>query len=209
MNKRNCIHRDIKSDNILLNHKGEVKVADFGFAVQMEVFTDKRETVVGTPYWMAPVYILFFFSTFILLSFINILNSKCLQEIINGGGYSANVDVWSVGIVLYEMAEGDPPYIDFPPLKVSHHLYDYYSSFQFVCLLSHSIQALLLISSKGAPKLTNESYWSSEMMNFFNLCLTYNEEERPTAREVLKLEESFLSFAGGNEVIFFSFLHFM
>jgi hypothetical protein len=63
------------------------------------------------------------------------------------------------------------------------------------------VQALLLISSKGAPKLSHESYWSEEMMNFFNLCLTYDEGQRPTALEILtREEESFLHFAGNNDV---------
>lgn len=92
MHRDHRMHRDIKSDNVLVDLKGHVKLADFGFAVNLTEENKKRRSVVGTPYWMAP-------------------------ELIRGLDYDAKIDVWSLGITAIEMAEGDPPLIDEKPFR--------------------------------------------------------------------------------------------
>lgn len=92
MHRNHRLHRDIKSDNVLVDFEGRVKLADFGFAVGLTAEEDKRKSVVGTPYWMAP-------------------------ELIRGLEYDFKVDVWSLGITAIEMAEGEPPLIDEAPLR--------------------------------------------------------------------------------------------
>eukprot|EP01097_Dermamoeba_algensis_P001131 TRINITY_DN1424_c0_g1_i3.p1 TRINITY_DN1424_c0_g1~~TRINITY_DN1424_c0_g1_i3.p1 ORF type:complete len:343 (-),score=86.30 TRINITY_DN1424_c0_g1_i3:176-1204(-) len=132
------IHRDIKSDNILLSDGGDVKLADFGYAAQLTQQKQKRNTIVGTPYWMAP-------------------------ELIRGQAYDTKVDIWSLGIMGMEMAEGEPPYMEFPPLR-----------------------ALFLISTKGIPPLKEENKWSSEFREFLAKCLEKDPEKRPSATDMLQ-----------------------
>jgi len=83
------IHRDIKAGNILVNARGECKLADFGVSSYSNV---KRYTMVGTPYWMAP-------------------------EIILEKGYDQTVDIWAIGITTIEMIEGRPPLYEMNPMR--------------------------------------------------------------------------------------------
>jgi len=143
------IHRDIKSDNILLGSNGEVKLADFGFAAQLTKQKQKRNTIVGTPYWMAP-------------------------ELIRGLSYDQKVDIWSLGIMVMEMAEGEPPYMEFPPLR-----------------------ALFLITTKVIPGLSKPDNWSADFQDFVAKCLEKDVDARPSSEQLLK--HKFIKSAGTGE----------
>lgn len=149
IHRLNRIHRDIRSDNILLNMRGEIKLADFGHCAQLSKSHPERNSIVGTPYWMAP-------------------------EVIKGLKYNAKVDIWSLGVVLIEMAEGNPPYVEYPPLR-----------------------ALFLIVSNGLPPLQEPDKWSDSFKDFLTQCTITNPQERPDAESLLK--HPFLRSVGTTE----------
>eukprot|EP01028_Stygiella_incarcerata_P001065 TRINITY_DN1167_c0_g1_i1.p1 TRINITY_DN1167_c0_g1~~TRINITY_DN1167_c0_g1_i1.p1 ORF type:complete len:499 (-),score=140.84 TRINITY_DN1167_c0_g1_i1:9-1505(-) len=93
LHKNGKMHRDIKAGNILLTNDGQVKLADFGVSTELSNTMSKRNTFIGTPYWMAP-------------------------EVIRESAYDYKADVWSMGITSIEIAEGKPPLSHIHPMRV-------------------------------------------------------------------------------------------
>ena len=137
MHHNNRIHRDIKSDNILIGAHGEVKIGDLGYAAQLTSEKNTRNTIVGTPSWMAP-------------------------ELAVGDSYDFKVDIWALGIVCIEMADGEPPH-----------------------LRENIMKALYLIISGPAPSLNPGKSWSEHFTDFVQICLSKNPADRPSASDLL------------------------
>ncbi|XP_072300525.1 myosin-IIIb [Eucyclogobius newberryi] len=97
LHNNRIIHRDVKGNNILLTTDGGVKLVDFGVSAQLSTARLRRNTSVGTPFWMAPEVI------------------ACEQQY--DYSYDARCDVWSLGITAIELADGDPPLAEMHPVK--------------------------------------------------------------------------------------------
>ncbi|KAF9188746.1 hypothetical protein BGZ51_000344 [Haplosporangium sp. Z 767] len=137
LHKHGIIHRDIKAANILLTDEGRVQLCDFGVAGQVTMNSLKRNSFVGTPYWMAP-------------------------EVIEvGQAYDQKADIWSLGITIYEIATGNPPFADQDPMR-----------------------AVTLIPKSRPARL--EGDWSPAMKEFVALCLHEDPKQRPSAEDLLK-----------------------
>ncbi|XP_053908834.1 serine/threonine-protein kinase PAK 4 isoform X2 [Cuculus canorus] len=146
LHAQGVIHRDIKSDSILLTHDGRVKLSDFGFCAQVNKEVPRRKSLVGTPYWMAP-------------------------ELISRLPYGPEVDIWSLGVMVIEMVDGEPPYFNEPPLK-----------------------AMKMIRDNLPPKLKHGHKVSPSLKGFLDRMLVRDPVQRATATELLK--HPFLAKAG-------------
>ncbi|XP_034714515.1 serine/threonine-protein kinase PAK 6 [Etheostoma cragini] len=151
LHSQGVIHRDIKSDSILLTLDGRVKLSDFGFCAQISKDIPKRKSLVGTPYWMAP-------------------------EVISKSPYGTEVDVWSMGIMVVEMVDGEPPYFSETPVAAMKRLRD-----------------------ELAPTVRNVSQISPVLKDFLDRMLTRDPLERASATDLL--EHPFLLQSGSPQCL--------
>jgi serine/threonine-protein kinase 24/25/MST4 len=124
LHKSAIIHRDIKAANVLVSSTGKVMICDFGVSALLPTTSSKRSTFIGTPYWMAP---------------------EVAQAVPN---YDTKADIWSLGIMIWEMVKGTPPHSNLDFAKVLH-----------------------LIPRAKAPRLI-EGEGSKDMRDFVASCLT-------------------------------------
>uniref|UniRef100_A0A1I8GJ15 non-specific serine/threonine protein kinase n=1 Tax=Macrostomum lignano TaxID=282301 RepID=A0A1I8GJ15_9PLAT len=138
LHSNGVIHRDIKSDSILFCRTGHVKLSDFGFCAQVSPELPRRKSLVGTPYWMAP-------------------------ELIARSPYGTEVDVWSLGVMIVEMIDGEPPYFNEAP-----------------------VQAMRRIRDQQAPRLQFSRPVPPELADFLGRTMARDPKQRATADELLR-----------------------
>ncbi|KAL4268252.1 Protein kinase domain-containing protein [Pleurotus pulmonarius] len=138
LHKVPVIHRDMKAANVLVTSVGKVMICDFGVSALLATTSSKRNTLTGTPYWMAP---------------------EVVQTV---PAYDTKADIWSLGIMVYEMIKGSPPHANLDKFKVMD-----------------------LIPRAKPPRIP-EGEGSKDMRDFVALCLKELPSERLPADELAK-----------------------
>ncbi|KAF8647096.1 hypothetical protein AX16_006930 [Volvariella volvacea WC 439] len=138
LHKVPVIHRDMKAANVLVTATGKVMICDFGVSALLATTSSKRNTLTGTPYWMAP---------------------EVVQSV---PAYDTKADIWSLGIMIYEMIKGMPPHSNLDKFKVMD-----------------------IIPRTKPPRLT-EAEGGKDMRDFMSCCLKEVPSERLPADELAK-----------------------
>lgn len=153
LHRSGIIHRDIKAANILITAVGKVMICDFGVSALLTTATSKRNTFIGTPYWMAP---------------------EVAQAVPN---YDTKADIWSLGILIYEMAKGSPPHSNLDAARV-----------------------LQLLPRTRAPRLI-EGEGSKDMRDFVALCLKESSVDVSGSTTVCERRIDTLTAASGRRAL--------
>eukprot|EP01105_Mastigella_eilhardi_P006162 TRINITY_DN1776_c0_g1_i1.p1 TRINITY_DN1776_c0_g1~~TRINITY_DN1776_c0_g1_i1.p1 ORF type:complete len:486 (+),score=120.97 TRINITY_DN1776_c0_g1_i1:105-1460(+) len=138
LHQKRKLHRDIKAGNILVDSSGTCKLADFGVSAQLNSANVRRHTMIGSPFWMSP-------------------------EVIQDVGYDEHADIWSLGITIIEMAEGQPPHYDLNPMRV-----------------------IFMIPNWPSPTLSAPDKYSPLISAFLAKCMVKDQANRPLTDELLK-----------------------
>ena len=169
LHSANIIHRDIKGENILVMTDGTVKVADFGVAccsnVNTTIHENKRNSVAGSPYWMAP----------------ELIAGEIEPE--------ASVDIWSLGITMIQLLDKVPPYYDYLPVRVcklkKKLLLLILIKFPFF-FFKKKLFCLLTDENEAPPHCNNPQKYSPELNDFLRRCLQKDPKKRATTKELLQ-----------------------
>ncbi|KAI3422184.1 hypothetical protein GPALN_012717 [Globodera pallida] len=137
LHERRIVHRDVKSDSILIDSRGTVKLSDFGFCARLTMENPFRRSLLGTPYWLSS-------------------QVACKEK------YGTDADIWSLGVTIFEMVLGEPPYFDLSPEA-----------------------AVRKIISDPAPRFPEHANVSVELASFSSAMLQKDRSLRSSAHQLL------------------------